>query len=113
MPVNGLTMCCWMLRPASKQASSWLPGTLTESCWSPALTPPLSVTLPGQAVQGSSGAWYYSINRQGAIRILNQYLLPQNQLDDNTFDPSGIFDREDLEEFHTIYIAPEASLPLG
>ena len=71
------------------------------------------VTLPGQAVQGSSGAWYYSINRQGAIRILNQYLLPQNQLDDNTFDPNGIFDREDLEEFHTIYIAPEASLPLG
>ena len=71
------------------------------------------VTLPGQAVQGSSGAWYYSINRQGAIRILNQYLLPKNDLDDRTFDPSGVFDREDLEDFHTIYIAPEVSLPLG
>ena len=71
------------------------------------------VTLPGQAVQGSSGAWYYSINRQGAIRVLNQYLLPQTEIDDRTFDPNGVFDREDLEDFHTIYIAPEETLPLG
>ena len=71
------------------------------------------VTLPGQAVQGSSGAWYYSVNRQGAIRVLNQYLLPQAQFDDSTFDPGGIFDREDFKDFHNIYMAPEAKLPLG
>lgn len=71
------------------------------------------VTIPGQAVQGTSGAWYYSINRQGAIRVLNQYLLPQNEFDDRTFDPNGVFDREELGDFHNIYIAPEEKLPLG
>ena len=71
------------------------------------------VTIPGQAVQGTSGAWYYSINRQGAIRALNEYLMPQNDVDDRTFDPHGLFDREDLRDFHNIYIAPEEKLPLG
>ena len=71
------------------------------------------VTIPGQAVQGTSGAWYYSINRQGAIRVLNQDLLPQNEFDDRTFDPNGVFDREELGDFHNIYIAPEEKLPLG
>lgn len=70
-------------------------------------------TLPGQAVQGKSGAWYYSLNRQGAIRVLNQYLFPQNELDDRTFDPDGVFDREDFKDFHNIYIAPEEKLPPG
>jgi LCP family protein required for cell wall assembly len=70
-------------------------------------------TLPGQAVHGRSGAWYYSVNRQGAIRLLNELLLPQTELNDRTFDPSGVFDREDFKDFHNIYMAPEEKLPLG
>ncbi len=70
-------------------------------------------TLPGQAVQGSSGAWYYSLNREGCIRILNEFLLPEIMLNEESFDPNGVFDREDHEDFHHIYSASEGSLPLG
>jgi len=39
--------------------------------------------------------------------------MPQNDVDDRTFDPDGVLDREDLRDFHNIYIAPEEKLPLG
>lgn len=70
-------------------------------------------TLAGQAVQGRSGAWYYSLNRAGAVRMLNEFLKPLHPLDEEIFDPDGIFDREDHPDFHNIYIAPESCLPLG
>ena len=68
-------------------------------------------TLPGVAVQGSSGAWYYSVNRAGAIRAINQLLFPQPLLTEDAFDPLGRLDREKHAEFHNAYIAPEESLP--
>ena len=64
------------------------------------------VTSPGEAVQGSSGAWYYSLNRAGMIRTVREYLLP-NSYDESDFDPNGIFDRADFPEFHNIYLAPD------
>lgn len=70
-------------------------------------------TLPGQAVQGSSGAWYYSLNRDGCIEILNAFLLPESILNQDSFDPDGLFDREDHKDFHNIYIASQEDLPLG
>ena len=70
-------------------------------------------TLPGQAVQGSSGAWYYSLNREGCIKILNAFLLPETILNQDSFDPKGLFDREDHKDFHNIYIASQEDLPLG
>lgn len=70
-------------------------------------------TLPGQAVQGSSGAWYYSLNKEGCIEILNDFLLPESILNQDSFDPKGLFDREDHKDFHNIYIASQGDLPLG
>lgn len=68
-------------------------------------------TMPGQAVQGRSGAWYYSLNREGAVRTLEQYLFADGLAEKNTFDPQEIFDRKDHADFHKIYIAPESALP--
>ena len=64
------------------------------------------LTAPGQAVQGTSGAWYYSINRAGMIRAVRDYLLP-TAYTDSQFDPNGYFDREEHSQFHEIYTAPD------
>lgn len=64
-------------------------------------------TAPGQAVRGSSGAWYYSLNRGGMICAIRQCLLKPSY-SDAEFDPNGVFDREGLSEFHNIYIAPNS-----
>lgn len=61
------------------------------------------LTAPGEAVQGSSGAWYYSINRAGMIRAVNEYLLPNVPVTEENFDPDRLFDRADFPEFHRIY----------
>ena len=70
------------------------------------------VTLPGQAVQGSSGAWYYSLNREGALRVCEEYLFVDRLAESGRFDPEEIFDRKDHPRFHQIYLAPEEDLPL-
>ena len=64
-------------------------------------------TLAGEAVQGSSGAWYYCVNRAGACRMANEYLMPHIPLNIAEFDPNGFFDRIENERFHEIYIAPD------
>lgn len=63
-------------------------------------------TAPGAAVQGTSGAWYYSLNRAGMIRAVEAYLLPSHY-DGAAFDPMGRFHREEHPEFHQIYTAPD------
>ena len=70
------------------------------------------VTLPGQALQGNSGAWYYSLNREGALRVCEEYLFAKGLAESGRFDPEGIFDRKDHPRFHQIYLAPEEELPL-
>ena len=65
-------------------------------------------TLAGEAVQGSSGAWYYAVQRAGACGMVNQYLLPAQELTASEFDPDALFDRSDNREFHKIYTAPES-----
>ena len=62
-------------------------------------------TLAGEAVQGVSGAWYYSLCRDKAERMVREYLLA----DTASFDPRGLFDRADHPEFHKIYTAPDTS----
>ncbi len=69
-------------------------------------------TVSGQAVQGVSGAWYYSLNRSGTVRMLNEYLLPSLPMEDQNFDPKRLFDRSDHPKFHAIYSAEEEALPL-
>ncbi len=64
-------------------------------------------TLSGEAVQGTSGAWYYSLCREGACRMVNEYLLPSRPLELSQFDRRGVFDRADNENFHKIYTAPD------
>ncbi len=63
------------------------------------------MTAPGEAVQGTSGAWYYSLNREGMIGAIREYLIPPDYSDDR-FDPARVFDREENPDFHHIYIAP-------
>ncbi len=63
------------------------------------------LTLPGRAVQGPSGAWYYAVNRAGAIRAVREALLLPGTWRDTDFDPEGLFDRRDRADFHEIYLA--------
>jgi len=62
-------------------------------------------TMAGEAIQGSSGAWYYVLNRRDAARMVNEYCLPGVPLTETDFDPNGIFDRADHADFHKIYTA--------
>lgn len=70
-------------------------------------------TLSGRAVQGSSGAWYYSLNKEGCVRTVNQLLCPNLEMNQDRFDPDGVFDRRDHPDFHRIYSCPEDQLPPG
>jgi len=62
-------------------------------------------TLAGEAVQGSSGAWYYVIHRAAACEMVNAYLFPAKNLSILEFDPDALFDRKENREFHHIYTA--------
>ena len=70
-------------------------------------------TLAGQAVQGSSGAWYYAVNREGAYAMVREYLLPSADYSEESFDRERLFDRADYDDFHKIYASPYGCLPLG
>lgn len=70
-------------------------------------------TLSGEAVQGVSGAWYYSLNRAGACRMVNEYLMPTHPLGISQFDPKGLFDRPENPDFHKIYTAPDRLSGVG
>lgn len=63
-------------------------------------------TLAGEAVQGSSGAWYYCVNRAGGCEMANAYLMPPTPLAVEDFDRYGFFDRAENPSFHKIYTAP-------
>lgn len=69
-------------------------------------------TLAGQAVQGKSGAWYYVLNRDGACRMLNEYLLPDTPISVQSFDVRGIFEHDQNTDFQRIYRAAYEKLPL-
>lgn len=64
------------------------------------------ITAPGEPVLGVSGAWYYSLNRAGMIRVTRRYLMIENY-EDQAFDPNGKFDRSENPDFHNIYLAPD------
>lgn len=68
------------------------------------------VTLPGEAAQGRSGAWYYIVNRARATETVNSHLMPTVPLTEEEFDPNRVFDREENEEFHRIYTSPKQSV---
>jgi len=65
------------------------------------------VTAPGAAVQGTSGAWYYSLSRAAMIRTVNAYLMPKAPVTEDQFDPNGVFDRAENADFHRIYTAAD------
>ena len=66
-------------------------------------------TLSGQPVRGKSGAWYYVLNRRGAIRMMRDYMMAEAE----AFDKNAIFDRESNSEFHAVYHAREEELPIS
>ncbi len=55
-------------------------------------------TMPGEAVRGRSGAWYYVLCREACARMLRESC---GEVSD--FDPMGLFDRESNSDFHRIY----------
>lgn len=69
-------------------------------------------TLAGQAVKGQSGAWYYVLNREGACRQINELTYPTSPINLSDFDAKGLFDRVQNPQFHNVYTAAEAALPL-
>lgn len=71
------------------------------------------ITAPGEPVQGTSGAWYYSLNKEGMIRVINAYLFPTSPISEGTFDPRGIFDRADHPDFHRIYTSSDQASDVG
>ena len=64
-------------------------------------------TLPGEAVRGVSGAWYYCLQRERAIRVLSETMLLDKTALHTAFDPDGVFDRAENADFHKIYITPD------
>ena len=68
-------------------------------------------TLSGTPVQGKSGAWYYVINRAGALQMANDFLMPNGAISPDAFDPNGFFDCTGNPIFHQIYIAPDGGNP--
>ncbi len=63
------------------------------------------LTLPGEALQGPSGAWYYAVNRAGATQAVRETMMPPEDWTEADFDPEGLFDRRDRSDFHEIYLA--------
>lgn len=68
-------------------------------------------TLAGMAARGESGAWYYVVNRKGAIDSINRCLCPETPVGESDFDRRCVFDREENDYFHAIYTAREEELP--
>lgn len=66
------------------------------------------LTAPGEALQGNSGAWYYSLNREGMIGAIRDCLWAKDYTTE-CFDPKRVFDREENPDFHNIYLAPHGS----
>ena len=62
--------------------------------------------VPGEAIRGKSGAWYFVLNREGTRRAVNQTLLPATEVTDAQFDPDRVFDRPKDPDFHRIYSSP-------
>lgn len=60
-------------------------------------------TVPGEAIRGRSGAWYFVLARQGTLLAVNQTLMPQTPVEDLSFDPDRAFDRPENPDFHRIY----------
>lgn len=63
----------------------------------------LTVTAPGEAAKGVSGAWYYVLNRRETERTIADMCNGKC----SEFDPDRLFDRTDYSEFHKIYTATD------
>lgn len=61
------------------------------------------VTLPGGDIQGSSGAWYYIMNRKEAYSVIKKGFSPE--LDENAFDKNRKFTSTVRSGFNEIYEA--------
>ena len=63
-------------------------------------------TVPGRAIKGKSGAWYFVLSREGTRKAVNGILMPQTPVSIENFDPDLVFDREEDSDFHRIYSSP-------
>ncbi|MBE6529370.1 MAG: LytR family transcriptional regulator [Ruminococcaceae bacterium] len=63
-------------------------------------------SIPGEAVKGKSGAWYFVLSRNGTLAAVNRILMPVLPVVDGNFDPDRVFDRPQNAAFHKIYSSP-------
>ncbi len=63
-------------------------------------------TVPGEAIKGKSGAWYFVLSREGTRAAVNRILMPEALVGDEQFDPDRAFDRPQDPDFHRIYNTP-------
>ena len=61
------------------------------------------MTIPGEAIQSESGAWYYIINREEAYDTVKKYFSPS--LTEEEFDPERAFTSIYRQGFNVIYEA--------
>ena len=63
------------------------------------------LTMPGESVRADvSGAWYYSISREGALEAINRYLnVYTTDIRAEDFDASALFCNEAYESFSSAY----------
>ena len=61
------------------------------------------MTMPGEAIQSQSGAWYYIINREQAYQIVREYFSPT--LSESDFDKDRVFTSVYRYGFNQIYDA--------
>jgi LCP family protein required for cell wall assembly len=61
------------------------------------------MTMPGEDIQGDSGAWYYIINREEAFRVIQRYFSPS--LTEEEFDRERAFTSIYRQGFNAIYEA--------
>lgn len=79
-----------------------------KELWSVDLENVVMMTLPGTdaRTEVNSGAWYYVINRQLALDMINEYFnVYSEDITDEMFDSENLFIDPKLENFKNIYFA--------
>ena len=72
------------------------------------------MTLPGEATQASTGAWYYIMRRADTLYLVNKYFNVFDQpVTDSDFDRDQLFNDGKSTKVMNIYLTQQADDPVG
>ena len=72
------------------------------------------MTLPGEATQASSGAWYYIMRRADTLFLVNRYFNVFDQpITESDFDRDQLFNDGKSKRVMNIYLTPQADDPVA